>query len=290
MRTINKILLALSAMLCFSGMAAYAQSESAPRWTRKGVKELNHERSNDTYTFVEIDTHSPSLSKLQEGTIETLKKYMTETYGADASTVTVKTDANGAQPLYTVTFTNQLGENNTIIAKLVDEYYELDDYELNTYEFEYYRLFAMSRPNTMPEFDTFKLSHQYNAKAVAMSIVPGMGQIYKGQDTKGYVIMGGEAALVAATLVFEYKRHDCEKWRKKEPLFDGSWRSKAKSWGNFRNGAIGCALALYIYNFIDAAVSKGSRYVEVTKPQKTRLTLAPYVTDIDAGMTLCINF
>lgn len=54
-----------------------------------------------------------------------------------------------------------------------------------------------------------------------------------------------------------------------------------------RNLCIGVAGCLYVYNLIDAAVSKGSRHVVVKKP---KLQVLPSASSEGAGMTLSFNF
>lgn len=187
---------------------------------------------------------------------------------------------------YSITFTDSVG-NAVVYAQKVDEYCSFEDYADNTYQFEYYQLYAISKRDSFPVFDEFTLSRTYNHKALCLSLVPGLGQIYKGQKIKGYTILGMEATLAVSAVAFHFKKHYCDRQIDKQPQFADSWKSKSLGWRQMRNLCIGVAGCLYVYNLIDAAVSKGSRHVVVKKP---KLQVLPSASSEGAGMTLSFNF
>lgn len=249
-------------VLMVLGMAM-AQAEDYPRWVKKGVAYLNKERSNDSYQFVDFHTHDVDLNLLQDRALKPLLKYVEENYGASyGSCETSPTSIEGYDAIK-IAYTTDKGVKQTVYAVKIDSYERYDDFEENEYEWDYYQLYALSYPGRQPAFDNIKVTDQNNATAVALSIIPGMGQLYKGQKAKGWIILGGECFFVASAIAFECKRSYCHRQIGKHPEVADSWRSKTKGWRDFRNISIGCAAALYLYNLIDAGVSKGGRTISV---------------------------
>lgn len=272
--------------LLTAGIGAYAQS--TPRWVEKGVKDLDKKRSNNTYQFWIYHNHGQDINEIQQAAETSLIGFVSQNYYADS--ITIRTIAVEPRKTYEVSFNNVSGNRTFVIAELISTYSKFDDFEINVFEYEYYQLYAVSKPGVTPMFDDFTLTNKYNAQAVARSIIPGMGQIYKGQKTKGGVILGGEIALIGAGLVFNYKAHDARKMRDIEPEFASSWRSKQHAWMNFRLGAFSSAAVLYVYNLFDAAVSKGATQVVVSKPKSYNLSLNPYASIDCMGLSLQLSF
>lgn len=264
----------------------YAQS--TPRWVEKGVKELDKKRSNNSYEFWIYHNHGQDINEIQKDAESSLIGFVNENYYADS--IAIRTIALEPRKTYEVSFNNVSGNRTYVIAELIDTYSKFDDFEINVFEYEFYQLYAVSKPGITPMFDEFTLTNKYNAKAVVRSIIPGLGQIYKGQKTKGQVIIGGEIFLLGAGLIFNYKAHDARKMRDIEPEFASSWRSKQHAWMNFRLGAFSSAAVLYAFNLFDAAVSKGATQVVVSKPSSYNLTLKPYASLDCMGMTFQLNF
>lgn len=263
-------------------------AQSTPRWVEKGVKELNNKRTNDSYEFWIYHNHGQDISEIEKEAQNSLEQYVNEHYFADS----IKIKTIGEQPFKTfeVSYTTHVGKRATVIAELIDTYSQFDDFEYNVFEYEYYQLYAISKPGLTPRFDDFTLTKKYNASAVVKSIIPGLGQLYKGQKTKGYVIMGGEVFLLGAGAIFNYKANDARKMRYKEPEFASSWRSKQHGWMNFRLGAFSSAAVLYVANLIDAAISKGATQVVVSRPSSYSLSLQPYASVDGMGMSVYVTF
>lgn len=272
--------------LLFCGTGVYAQS--TPRWVEKGVKELDKKRSNNTYQFWIYHNHGQDIKEIQQAAEGSLVEFVSQNYYADS--IEIRTIAVEPRKTYEVSFNNVSGNRTFVIAELISTYSKFDDFEINVFEYEFYQLYAVSKPGVTPLFDDFTLTNKYNAQAVVRSIIPGMGQIYKGQKTKGGVILGGEIALLGAGLVFNYKANDARKMRDIEPEFASSWSSKQHAWMNFRLGAFSSAAILYVYNLFDAAVSKGATQVVVSKPASYNLSLTPYASLDCMGLSLQLSF
>lgn len=263
-------------------------AQSTPRWVEKGVKDLDKKRSNNTYEFWIYHNHGQDINQIETEARSSLIQYVKNNYYADS--ITIKTIAEVPFKTYEVAFNNVSGKRTSVIAELIDTYSHFEDFEINVFEYEYYQLYAVSKAGVTPMFDDFSLTRQYNSLAVVRSIIPGMGQIYKGQRTKGQVILGGEVFLLGAGLVFNYKAHDARKMRDIEPEFASSWRSKQHAWMNFRLGAFSAAGVLYVANLLDAAISKGATQVVVSKPSSYSLSFQPYASLDGMGMSVQFSF
>jgi len=297
-------------LILLLGTAAIAGAQDKPRWAQKGIASLNKERTNDTYEFVKFETFGGDLDQLRKERLDTLIQYFSKRYNlnSEAASVTplykgdafqsMPNDGDGDQRVqrtYLVTFSGS--KSATFYAELVDEYISFDENADMSYDYTLYQLYAVSSTadGAQPTFDDFELTRSYNAKALALSIIPGLGQIYKGQNTKGYCFLGGDIVFAATAIICDVKRHDHSQNAKDYPEFAPSYRSKAKSWRTMRNLAIGCAAATYIYNLFDAALSKGARQVVVKKPNGTNLALGPGlvydpITEFSPALSLTVTF
>lgn len=275
--------------------AITATSQDKPRWASKGVGHLQEKRSNDTYTFVKFETFGSDLSQLRNESTRPLVDYLASHYGLDPTNATVSIVSPGItssslpndpegntsiQRDYKVTFSG-LPVERTFYARLVDEYVTFDENADMTYDYTLYGLYAVgSSEGTEPVYDEYTYTRSYNGKALVMSIVPGLGQLYKGQNTKAYCIWGGEALFAVATAWTEVRRNQYSKDRDKaiaagDQISADSYDSKTTSWRTMRNIAIGGLVAVYAYNLADAAISKGGRQVVVSKKNDSRLTFGP---------------
>lgn len=270
------------------GSSAVAQSK--PRWVRQSEKTLDKARTNEGYRFKVFNTYGTDADRLHAERFKPLLDYVGERYGIAPESLGL--DSLAAEPGVPVTYRILFpGEGEAVYVRKVDEYTAYEDYVDNTYQFEYYQLYAVTEKGRTPDtFDDFGLTQDYNRRAFALSLVPGLGQLYKGQPEKGYTIMGGEVALVAAIFVFESKRSDYADKIGQDPDHADSWRSKSKSWRQMRNIGIGLAGGLYIYNLIDAALSPASRRLIVRKAQERRVQVAPMASLDGAGLSFVLRF
>ncbi|WP_297900456.1 DUF5683 domain-containing protein [uncultured Parabacteroides sp.] len=276
----------------FISMPIMAQ-QTKPLWIQKGEKPLNKERTNETYHFKVFNTYDVDANRLKTERFRPLLTYVRERYGANFKQMeldSVLYVGNDTLTTYRIEFTDTLGMAGVVHARKVDEYLAFEDYVDNTYQFEYYQLYAISERDSVPVFDEFELTRTYNHKALFLSLIPGMGQIYKGQKAKGYTILGTEATLVVSTIAFQMKKHYCGRKANEQWEVRDSWKSKERGWRQMRNLCIGLAGGLYLYNLIDAAVTKGSRHVVIKKPKERHLYITPAALPDGAAMTLTFNF
>lgn len=290
--------LVIAAIVALTGFSAYAQhNNDKPAWASRGAASINRERSNDSYEMVVFNSHDVDRQKVLAERLEPLKMHVRTNCNARPEGLSVDSTAAGGTVVYTVQYYDKdNGARHTMQAVLVDDYCAYEDYESNDYAWELYQLYAVGRPDTAPQFDGFELTRAYNAKATAMSIIPGWGQIYKGQTTKGCVIIGLEAVSVAGIIVGEHKRSRMMDDAAAHPEVYDSWKGKANSWRNVRNVCIGVAAATYVYNLIDAATSRGARRVKVNRRAGEGFAIVPALcpdasgNGFGAGMALTYTF
>lgn len=120
--------------------------------------------------------------------------------------------------------------------------------------------------NNYAVFDNVYPTNQYGIGPMFMSIIPGVGQFYKGDAVKGALLLGGCAATGAGVVFLESQRkafrdqmsqtHDVNLIKK--------YSADERNFSVARNVTIGAFAALYIFNLVDAAISPGARKVKVT--------------------------
>lgn len=173
-------------------------------------------------------------------------------------------------------------------------YIKLDEYWHESYiggirRLEFYTLYAVAKPGIKPQFDEVIFTDKYGLNAMARSLIPGWGQIYKGSVVKGVSILAGEAACIAGIILCENMRASYIKKMKEQPRFAKTYNTKADNWENGRNICIGAAAALYVYNLIDAIATKGARRA-VVKKNKQNFTFIPFTDKQNSGLSFVYKF
>ncbi len=293
MKTFYSLLLLLLTLVPALGSSA----QDKPRWAIKGVSDINGKRSNDSYRFVKFETFGGDLSQLRsEGTLP-LVEYIASTNGLDADRAKVElvtpasdihtpapNDSEGSAATardYRIVFAGS--PDHVFHARLIDEYSSFDENVDMTYDYTLYQLYAVSTAEGQtPVYDDCSFTRSYNGGALALSLVPGLGQWYKGQKTKSYCIWGGEVLFIGAAILCDARsRHFLdlrnEAFNDGNTISESSYQSKHHSWRAFRNIAIAGAVGVYIYNLADALFSKGPRQVVVSRPSGVSLAMQPTV-------------
>lgn len=289
-----------------------AQAQDKPRWAIKGVSDINKKRTNETYKFVKFENFGPEISSVRKDARKNLPDYFAAQFGYNADDARLKMLNRKEQELKGLTPNDPEGDKDAMIdyevnfvgpnhpkfyAKLVDEYIQYDENVDGTFDYTLYQLYAVAtREGVVPTYDDFSFDRGYNSVALVKSIVPGFGQYYKGQNTKAYCIWGGEVVCVATALMCDHRARMALKDRKDQGYKPGdieweSFHSKHTSWRNFRNIAIAGAVGLYVYNLLDAAISKGPRQVVVKKAKPVETAFAPSLMyDPSTGLTPALGF
>lgn len=136
--------------------------------------------------------------------------------------------------------------------------------------------------------DKITVTSKYGA-AGFLSIVPGVGQLYKGSTVKGSIILGGEILAAGGIILCENTRASYIKKMYEQPKHASEYNSLADTWEVGRNVCIGAAAAIYVYNLIDAFVATGAKRV-IVENNNTSLSAVPYVDNESIGIGLAFKF
>ena len=276
-------------LLLFAVMlpVALAAMAGKPRWVGNTPKELN-----DTYRFVEVVSYGKTIqsarldAQQQLAQNEQLRRAVLVSIDAGKLSNIDQTMVDGKMTEKIddkVTISMQVkGQEYRLQGNIVDEYIERINGSIRLHTL--YMVAVCSDP----VFDKTYLSTSYGAAPVAMSIIPGLGQIYKGSTLKGILMFGGTALCAGAALLCENQRSDYKNKMHEQPRFAQDYNTKANNWETSRNVCLGAAAAVWVYNIIDAAAAKGARKVNVRKTRTFYWSLNPSTT-LD-GVMMSFNY
>ncbi len=177
------------------------------------------------------------------------------------------------------------GDPVSVTFEKADEYMGFENSNYHCYT-----LYAVANnPGGTARFDNLTFSTRYGARGLVRSmVVPGWGQMYKGSTGKGICILGGEVILAGGIIACEslnqsYLKkikgtHDARKIQ--------TYSDNADTYENIRNVCIGAAVALYVYNLVDAATAPGRKRTIVNR----NLAFVPVVTPDYMGVGLALKF
>ena len=281
----------------FVPIATYAKvissSGKKPQWVTKGDLALDNQRSNNTYHFMSIMDVGTNLQELRQSRFHLLAESIGKENQISGENTVEMTNEEGEVVTSTIRFkgsyTNQY-KTDVFYSRLVDEYWECVSFGEGGRQYKYYALFAVSENGQKPVFDEFSSTTSYGAGPVFMSIIPGLGQFYKGSTTKGVCMLAGVAACGVAALFCENERSDYKNKMKEQPQHAQTYNTKANNYETARNVCLGVGVAIWIYNIIDAAAAKGARKIVVKPASGTYLSLHPVASLNSMGVSLTYNF
>lgn len=274
-------------MLCAIVLTAMAQK---PRWVGNTPGELNN-----TYRFVEKVSRGSSVEAARMDGLALLAQDQqlrnAVMMNVKAGMLTdVKQDQTNGQLNENIQNKVRIememdGERFRLQGTVVDEYIESHRDGIYTLHTLY-----MVAINDHPVFDFPRLTTSYGAAPAVMSVIPGMGQLYKGSTAKGLCILATEALLAGGIILCENQRSDYKNKMHEQPMFAQKYNTKANNWETARNVCIGAAAAVWVYNMIDAAVAKGARRVKVARNAASGLSLSPMLPTEGCGMSMAYRF
>lgn len=178
------------------------------------------------------------------------------------------------------------GKEFYLTSRVIDEYWEFD-----RGNFTVVSLFAVSQ-NGVSEasVDNIYTTDKYGFTPMFMSIIPGIGQWYKGSKIKGSVMFLAEAAAITALIICENNRSAYVKKSIEQPKFYNIYSNRADNWKTGRNICVGVAAGIWVWNIFDAAFAKGARHVVIDKSKNIQLSYNPYTDFKSAGINLSLNF
>lgn len=178
------------------------------------------------------------------------------------------------------------GHKLKIVCREIDEYWTE-----NSGRYNIDVLYTVTNKNSFGGSydDEIKVTAKYGAETGCLSIIPSVGQFYKGSIVKGSLILAGEVAAAGGIILCEDTRASYIKKMQEQPKHAADYNSLADSWETGRNVCIGAAAAIYVYNLIDAFVSPGAKRVVVTN-KGVSLSAMPYRNSKSSGISLTFNF
>lgn len=157
-----------------------------------------------------------------------------------------------------------------ITFRSVDEYWKEKN---GIYEVDI--LFAVSNQNSYNPgiFDNITTTTKYGAAGL-LSIIPGAGQMYKGDMAKGISFLVVDVACASGIVLCECTRAAYAAKITQQPQYAQQYSTRANNWSTGRNICIGVTAGIWLWNIIDAFAAKGARRVKV-KPNKGYVTMTP---------------
>lgn len=275
----------LAAVMILQGTDARADRK--PAWVDKSEESLNAQRTNDTYEFKVLRSEDKELNRLHEGRFYPLFDYLAVKYGSRPESMAIDSLATYDMPTYRVTFETAQGRS-AVIARLVEVYESIDYNVEQDPVFELCQLYAIGRKDTDVAFDGFERREISLPLAGLMSVVPGAGQLYKGNKAKGYALLGTSVFFAGAAVASQFKMVEWRDMMDKEPGVRDSWESKSIAMRKQRNiliGAIGCLSAFSIF---DAIVGEEVPRITVKRSDGSKVSVTPSVQG--AGLALRVDF
>lgn len=161
--------------------------------------------------------------------------------------------------------------------------------EGSSYEYTVYLLVQISKkPAAEKQYDKVYDSDQYPFSGRVF--VPGMAQIYKGQNVKGGLFIGGEVLFIGG-IATSFGMSSYYK-SKRNTTHDSGQKQSYSNWANYAGYAgwafVGAAAALYIANIIDGIVSPGKPALFDKNGKK--IVFAPTATFDSVGLAMNFNF
>ncbi len=264
-------------------------SAQKPKWVNNTPVELNK-----TYKFVEIVSMGHDYTSARADALQLLAQ---DQQLASAITVNVNTgimtgahqtvkngEWNETVNTDVVINVNVSGEKYNLKAIKVDEYADK-----NSGQIQLHSLFMVAISDHAV-FDRTYLTTSYGMKPVVMSVIPGLGQWYKGSKVKGICMFAAEALAIGGIVLCENERSTYLSKIKDQPNFAKEYKNKSVNWETGRNICIGVAAGIWIYNMIDAAVAKGARRVVVNRADGKGLSIAPMASPESVGFSLAYKF
>lgn len=271
-------------MLMLLPTLAFAQK---PKWVNNTPCEYN-----PSYRFVEVISSGGTVESARMAALHQLalndKIASAAKVGISSGTLTTIEDVytelgvTGRQTDKSYINVTVDDEEYTLQAMLVDEYVAGTRYGM----VQLHSLYMVAVCDN-PVFDCVDITTSYGAMPMLLSVIPGMGQMYKGSTVKGIALFAVEAAAIGGLIYTENVRASYMSKMYSHPYQAHQYKALADNFTMARNCCVGAAAAVYIYNLIDALVAPGARRI-VVKPHN--LGIAPMLSQDGGGLSLSYSF
>lgn len=291
----KRFLLLSFSVVCLFGLAAepsFGQMRSTrlkPKWVTSSLP--NSGTSN--YTFVSATGEGSSLASARQAAFVAMAQKLETERGLTINTnLQIQEKFSQTQTTTNTTYNQVItldvtenGHRLAIVCREIDEWWVQKN---GKYQIEV--LYTVTDKNSSGGSyeDNITVTSRYGAAGL-LSVIPGVGQMYKGDMAKGIAILVGEIAIGGGVLLCESTRASYIKKMNEQPKYASEYNSLADTWATARNICIGAAGALYVYNLIDALTANGARRV-VVKQGSTQLSMQPYVDPYCVGIGVQLTF
>lgn len=293
MKQTNHFFICLTCLILLFSVSSFSKNKSdriKPKWV---TQELPKSKSG-TYIFIRAHGEGVSLAAAKQVAFVDMAQKLESERGLTITTRveisekmtqnTISTDTDYKQEI--TLDVSEKGRRLKIVCREIDDFWVFRD---NRYHVDL--LYTVSDKNNYGGSydDDIKITTRYGAAGL-LSIIPGMGQLYKGCYKKGTAILIGEIAAAGGILLCENTRASYIKKMKEQPKYAADYNSRADTWETGRNISIGAAAAIYVYNLIDAFVGDGAKRVIVKRKKNTQFSIVPYTDLKNAGISMRLNF
>ena len=277
-------------MCCHTTLYAKEKSDKLkPKWVTHALPESK----SGTYFFVKSMGMGATLAGAKQQAFVSMAQMLEQERG-----LTVNTSAQVMEKItqnqyeHNAEYTQEIemeviekGHQLKIVCREIDQYWIYDDGK-----YEVHVLYTVADKNRYGGSydDKITLTSKYGAAGL-LSVIPSVGQFYKGSYVKGGLILGGEIIAAGGIILCENTRASYIKKMHEQPKYAAEYNSLADSWETGRNICIGVAAALYVYNLIDALVTPGARRVKV-EPSRVTFAPVPYADNNSIGIGIAMKF
>ena len=124
------------------------------------------------------------------------------------------------------------------------------------------------------------------AAALRSLLAPGWGQLYKGEQAKGGVLLGLWSATAAGSIAGTLIRDDADHARRRatDAARQADEDRRYRRWNSIRNAALVTGAAVWLYAYVDALV--GGASPAVARPLQVDPTLAPGAAGVKVRLRL----
>ena len=274
-----------SLLICLACAVAAAQAGAAlqksdklePRWVKHTPKAQN---PNIAYRTVQV--YVDRLDEMPQKSLEELTNYLPQEWNIrrfEGRQVAEYADTGSQIHVIKEGSPDEV----PLRCELVDSYWELVQMgRKNMYRC--YVLYQMKRPDSVNPVERVRLTDKYGFGPVALSVIPGAGQMYKGSYLKGGLIMGASALCAGGIVLCETTKAGYTSLANKEhnAKNKATYTTKSNNWATGSYICIGALAALWIYNLIDAGVAPGARHTVVDNSYRPAYSFGIEPTMLDA--------
>lgn len=273
----KRIVFLLFSLVCAFSMAQAGDmlrksDKLTPRWVKHTPKSEN---PNMAYRVVQV--YVDNLNDMHQESLKELANYLPQSWSVDRF-AEWQVKGNGSNEIHVVMSGSAI--EVPMKCQEVDSYWEYVSMGyINKYRC--YVLYQVVRPGASAVEFT-RLTDKYGFGAVALSIIPGAGQMYKGSYLKGGLIMGSAVLCVGGIILCETNKAGYKSLEDKEHNASKktSYHNQANNWGTGSYICIGALAGLWIYNLIDAGVAPGARRMVIdNKFRGYSINIAPTMFD-----------